>query len=100
MARVTDIADPQGGRNRVRAGDPVRVDAGASDKSSFPATFEYADTDDAGEIVSITVFGGRGYQPLVPRTKQPEHARLEWRTVRPNRVRRMARATIERKVSA
>lgn len=96
--RITDIPDPQGGRNRLRAGDPVRICAGPVDATGFRATFHSADLDEYGTIVALTVFGGRGYVPGLPFAKQT--GVCEWRTFDPARVSRMAVATQARKVAA
>lgn len=96
--RVLEIPDPQGGRNMVRAGDPVRVAAAGCDACSFKATFRYADLDETGAVESVTVVGGRGYVPGLPAEKQT--GIVQWRTLRPSRVHRMAVATQARKIGS
>jgi hypothetical protein len=76
--RVTEIRDPQGGRNFIRSGDRVKVRPQLGRKGGFTATFEYADVTPRDRLViSITVFGG-------PR------GRAAWRTFRPEHIFRKA----------
>lgn len=98
MNRVSEIGDPQGGRNRIRAGDAVRVLRGGVDASGFDARFRYADVDDAGEVVAVTVFGGRGFRPELPTRSQ--HGIAQFRTLRPERIRRRSQTVFARKVRA
>ena len=87
--KVLEIADPQGGRNRIHAGDPVKVTRNPpTDASGFKAKFRYATVDDTtGVVTDITVVGGIKYDPTA--RAQSKSARIEWRTVRPERVHRM-----------
>lgn len=96
MTRVYEIQDPQGGRNQLRAGDPVRVAAAGAEGRGFKAAFRYAEVDAAGRVVAVTVTGGRGYVPGLPARQQD--GVVQWRTVAPGRVRRMSVATAVRKV--
>lgn len=91
MIRVREIADPQGGRNRIRDGDPVRVLRGHLDLTGFDAVFRYADLDPAGEVVAVTVVGGRGYTH--GRSARDQTGVVEWRTVPPDRIRRRRRSS-------
>lgn len=93
--RVTEIRDPQGGRNMIREGDGVKVDAGPGEKSSWKARFRYAEIDEAGQIVQITVVGGRDFNPA--KSWKRQDAEVKIRTVLPHRVHRMSQAHIARK---
>jgi hypothetical protein len=53
--RVEEIADPQGGRNRIRRGDVVEVRNNG--KAVWVATFEAA-TVDGGRVLDVEVYGG------------------------------------------
>lgn len=97
FTRVTEIADPQGGRNRIRANDAVKVTKGGADRSSFLAEFRYADVDDDGNVVQITVFGGPKYDPAFPWNGQHRLAHALTRTVVPKRVQRVSQAHVDRR---
>jgi len=96
LHRVEEIRDPQGGRNILRRGDPVKVDPGRSESRRWRAKFVHADLDTNDEIIQITVYGGKGYNPALPTRKQP-NAIGQYRTVTPDRVHRLSVATTERK---
>jgi hypothetical protein len=78
QVRALVIDDPQGGRNRIRKGDPVRVLKGGADKTGFNARFECATVADDGALIDVTVWGGARM-----------HER--WRTVTPERIKRKRR---------
>lgn len=95
MTRVMEVRDPQGGRNFLRAGDPVRVTPGAAERRSWRGVFRWAELNEAGEVTAITVIGGAGFDPARPPTRQ--RAVVQWRTVSPARVSRLSRAHIARR---
>lgn len=99
LTRTDLIADPQGGRNLIRAGDAVKVrPAPGADKQSFLARFKYGEVDEFGRLVQATVIGGRGFNPAKPPTEQD--AVVEIRTVFPHRIVRVSQAHIDRKRKA
>ena len=62
--RVTEIPDPQGGRNLIRAGDTVRYDPGLKKKKVL-GTFHFANTDGEGTVESVTIFTDK-WRVLLP----------------------------------
>jgi len=94
--KVREISDPAGGRNLIRSGDGVRVRRGGADPTGFAAVMIDADVDASGQLVAVTVFGGRGYDPAkLPRDNG--QAIGQFRTIRPERIRRLSQAHIERR---
>lgn len=73
--KTTEIRDPQGGRNFIRYGDKVRVKP--KGRNSWIGEFHYATLNEAGELVSLTIWGG-----------PPGHAM--WHEVWPAQVFRVA----------
>jgi hypothetical protein len=94
--KVKEIADPQGGRNRIRSGDAVKIRRGVADSSGFKAVFIEALVDAAGTVIEVVVYGGRGYDPA----KGPLNnggAICQFRTVLPDRVCRMSQSHVKRR---
>ena len=94
---VYEIADPQGGKYSVSRGDPVRIRRPRPGEFGFRARFMWATLDEDGEVESITVYGGRGFDPARHWSKQK--ARAEYRTLRPESLHRMAKTRGGRKVT-
>lgn len=72
--KCEEIGDPQGGRNRIRKGDTVKVKIPG--KTSFKATFHGATVID-GTVVDVEVYGG-------------PHGIAGWRVLRPSTIHRVA----------
>ena len=72
QATVTEMADPQGGRNKIRTGDPVKVSPSQPGKrDGFVGTFRHAILDTTGTVAAVEVFGGPAkrcpaYRTFVP----------------------------------
>lgn len=94
---VYEIADPQGGKYSVSRGDPVRIKKPRQGEFGFRARFMWATLGDDGEVDSVTVYGGRGYDPARHYSKQK--GRAEYRTLRPESLNRMAKTRGGRKVT-
>lgn len=97
--RLTEIPDPQGGRNRIREGDAVKIDPNIAEKSRWEAIFKYAETDSDGDITSVTVFGAPGFDAAAYRAgKLSDRKRAPAiRSVLPERVHRMSQSHINRR---
>ena len=88
LTKVTEIHDPQGGRNRIREGDDVRVLAGPGNKQSFPARFLYAEANEEGTVIQVVVYGA------ATRKRAPST-----RTFVPTRIKRVAQTRQGEKVT-
>ena len=77
----------EAGRHIIRAEDVVRVTPGGSDRRGYRARLKWAEVDDDGGVVSVTVFGGPGFDPDRPASQQT--GICQWRTYCPDRVTRV-----------
>lgn len=75
--KITEIKDPQGGRNLIREGDAIKVAAGIGNKTSFIGTFLGATVGPDGSIDCIDVVGKCGFRSIRPsrvhRVAQTKH---------------------------
>ena len=86
LERVTEIRDPQGGRNLIRSGDVVFVaPSRPGRRDGFEATFKFAKVVN-GHVEYCEVYGG----PI---------GRASMRSIRPERIRRRSQAKTRRAVS-
>lgn len=93
MTKLAEIDDPQGGRNKIRSGDAVKVLRGGADKTGFSARFCHAVERD-GAVVEVVVYGGRGFDPAAP---GDGGSRAKMRSLRPERIARMSQAHVDRR---
>ena len=88
--RRYELKDPQGGSLMIRAGDAVRIRRPREGEQGFRARFLWVEPDG-----SVTVYGGRGYDPAKRWDKQS--GRGEYRTLRAASVHRMSQAHVARR---
>lgn len=72
--RVTEVADPKGGRNKIREGDPVKVSPSSPGRrDGFVGTFRYAVVDsDTQQVVYFEVVGAPGKRCPASRSFTPD----------------------------